>query len=736
MQQHHTGLGRWWLGLILLLSVLGLTSCLEVAKPSQNRYLVDAQGRALVLHGMNTSSSAKHSADHMPWIIESDVEREATEWGFNFVRILVFWGAIEPQKGVYDYQYLDEVQKRVEWYTRRGMHVLIDMHQDLYGYGVGGNGAPPWATETDGHKPGSFDVGQFWWLKNLDPSIIAAFKNFWEYRDHRYLQDHYIAAFQLIAQRFRGNVDVIGYDLMNEPHAGDLGKAISGEFQRNWLADFYRRLIPKLRQIEPDKYLFFEPQAFGINFGFPAALPKVEDVRGGEPRLVYSPHIYPVFQHEGMKYNDIDRKQMRDWSKYRAAEMDLHGTPMVVGELGGSEKMPGFHQYLDDVLTMLDDMGAGWAYWASDPGDWGPVNGDRVEMPKLNRLIRTYPRAIAGEPVSFRYVPGAAHFTLVFREKAGVTGPTEIFIPRRHYPEGFELTVSDPAGSWRSEYDVRTQVLKLWTNPAVAEHTVRIHRKYQNLYLPYLAKCVGTQNGSVTNGTQALAQDCNGDISQGWMIGSDQTLRSKQDINQCLDVSDGLAINAKKVQTYTCNGTNAQKWYFDNGLLRSALNTSKCLDVSYGGTSDKMQLWDCIGGRSQTFAYRAEATNRYLAMKNEANGLCLDVEGGNMADGTNVIAYACHGGANQSWLYEPSTGFIHSRQDNRYCLDNRGKTESGSSLGIWLCTDSDNLRFNWNGSTIRPYRNVDLAVAAGNAGNPVTQQASDGASAQVKWRME
>ncbi|MBB5018472.1 hypothetical protein HNQ59_001761 [Chitinivorax tropicus] len=722
---------RWWLGLAMVIALLGLGGCLEVSKPAQGRYLTDSQGRALILHGLNTSNGAKHSGDHMSWVTESDVEREANEWGFNFVRLLVFWGAIEPEKGVYNYQYLDEVQKRVEWYTRRGMHVLIDMHQDMYGYGVGGNGAPAWATETDGHKLGSFNVGQFWWLKNLDPAVIAAFKNFWEYRDHPELQEHYIAAFQLVAQRFRSNPGVIGYDLMNEPHGGDLGKAISGDFQRTWLADFYKRLIPKLRAIEPDKYLFFEPQAFGINFGFPAALPKIEDTRSGDNKLVYAPHLYPVFQHEGVKYSDIDRKQMRDWSKYRAQEMDLHGTPLVVGELGGSEQMPNLHQYLDDALTMLDDMGAGWAYWSSDPGEWGPVNADRQEMPKLNRLIRTYPRAIAGAPVSFRYVPGAADFTLVFREKPGVTGPTEIFVPRRHYPDGFQLSVSDAVGTWRSEYDEKTQILKLWTNPANEEHTVRIFRKFQNLYLPYFAKCVAAQPGS-----RAVTQDCNGESSQGWVIGNDQTLRSKLDVNQCLDVSDGLAWNAKTVQLHACNGTDAQKWYFDNGLLRTALNPTKCLDVAYGATSDKMQLWDCTGGRAQLFAYRAEGASQDHLLRNEATNLCLDVKDGKMEDGNDVITYPCHGRANQRWFYEPSSGFVHSVQDRRFCLDNRGKTESGSAWGIWTCENSDNLRFNWSGTTLRPYRNLDLAMSAGRGMVAVTQQENDGSDPAVRWRME
>ena len=79
----------------------------------------DEYGRQLILHGLNTSSSAKSDTQRLPWIIESDVDREDKEFGFNFVRYLILWDAIEPQKGVFDETYLDKVEERVNWYTSR-----------------------------------------------------------------------------------------------------------------------------------------------------------------------------------------------------------------------------------------------------------------------------------------------------------------------------------------------------------------------------------------------------------------------------------------------------------------------------------------------------------------------------------------------------------------------------------------------------------------------------------------
>ena len=83
----------------------------------------------------------------MPWIEERDVIQETKKFGFNGIRFLIFWAAIEPKRGEYDHNYLERVAERVKWYTDNGAYVVLDMHQDVYGYAVGGNGAPAWATD-------------------------------------------------------------------------------------------------------------------------------------------------------------------------------------------------------------------------------------------------------------------------------------------------------------------------------------------------------------------------------------------------------------------------------------------------------------------------------------------------------------------------------------------------------------------------------------------------------------
>ncbi len=392
---------------ICLLVVLLIFSCKEEELSlGTGNSIVDQYGRVLVLHGLNTSSSAKSEPERQPWIVESDVENEATNLGFNFVRYLIFWDGVEPEKGEYNEAYLDKVEERVNWYTSRGMYVMLDMHQDLYSIVFGGDGAPEWAIKTNGH-PLDVDIEGPWWLQNINPAVIAAWTNFWSYSEgNKFLQDHYIAMWQKVVNRFKDNEYVIGYDLMNEPWGGDLIKAfITGDFERKQLSAFYSRLIPAIREVDPFKYIFFEPVPAPVTFGLPSQLKKISNITSNTSNLVYAPHCYPLDVHEGIGYTSASKTNLRDWERERKIDVEKHGDiPLVVGEFGVSPNMEGFDDFLTDALIMYDRNLWHWAYWSSDPGGWGPWNGlDRIESPIMNHLVRTYARAIAGVPINFSF---------------------------------------------------------------------------------------------------------------------------------------------------------------------------------------------------------------------------------------------------------------------------------------------------------------------------------------------
>ena len=437
----------------------------------------DQYGRQLILHGLNTASNAKSDPQRQPWITEADVEREANEFGFNFVRYLIFWDAIEPQKDVFDDTYLDKVEERVNWYTSRGMYVMLDMHQDVYSLMFGGDGAPEWACRTNGAAPLSLPGGTPWWLKNIDPQVVNSWINFWQYSNHKDLQDHYILSWQKVAQRFKNNPHVIGYDLMNEPWGGDLIKTfLTGEFERVQLAAFYNRLIPALRDVEPNKYIFFEPTPAPVTFGAVSNLSKITDTRSSS-RIVYAPHCYPYDTHEGAGYTASSKQQLKDWERERGKDVQKHGNaPLMCGEFGLSPNQVGFADYLTDVNAMFDRNQWNWAYWSNDQGGWSPFNGDGSETPIAQHLLRTFPHAVAGKIDSFSFDVTTKTFKMQFISNASINQATEIFVPNRFYANGYNLIVLGTT-NYTQSFDNTKQLLMFKTNENAKEITIEITPK-------------------------------------------------------------------------------------------------------------------------------------------------------------------------------------------------------------------------------------------------------------------
>ena len=179
---------------------------------------LDGSGKPLMLHGINVANKSRDQG----YVGDFALNDFATirSWGMNCVRLAIFWDGLEPQPGRFDDAYLDRIAQRVEWAKSQGLYVLLDMHQDLYSVKFS-DGAPEWATLDEG-KPHT--IGAVWSdAYYASPAVQTALDHFWANSpapDGVGLQDHYARAWQRVAQRFRAEPAVIGYDLMNEPFPG------------------------------------------------------------------------------------------------------------------------------------------------------------------------------------------------------------------------------------------------------------------------------------------------------------------------------------------------------------------------------------------------------------------------------------------------------------------------------------------------------------------------------------
>ncbi|WP_019027214.1 glycoside hydrolase family 5 protein [Colwellia piezophila] len=174
-------------------------------------------------------------------------------WGFNFIRLIVTWEALEhagPKQ--YDNDYISYIRLIIMKAKTYGFTVLIDSHQDVWSRFTGGDGAPLWTLEKVGFNIDNFKATNaaltyndpnekiptmIWPTNYTKLGAATMFSLFFAGNDFApktkidgipaqdFLQQHYIGAFVHLAKAIKDLDNVVGFDVMNEPHPGYIGQA-------------------------------------------------------------------------------------------------------------------------------------------------------------------------------------------------------------------------------------------------------------------------------------------------------------------------------------------------------------------------------------------------------------------------------------------------------------------------------------------------------------------------------
>jgi endoglycosylceramidase len=392
-------------------------------------FLHDPDGRVVVLRGVNLASAHKSGPDHLGFHQPADYARVHDEFGMNSIRFLVSWAGIEPKEGVFDEAYLDELAKRMDWAEEAGLSVVLDMHQDVYGEGFGYNGAPRWACDEANYA--SFEPGESWFFDYLKPEVTACVDEFWAGGK---AQDHYVGAWQKLAQRLVSRRAIVGFDVMNEPY---WGSTAIGEFETEKLQPFYERVVKAVRTVAPQWVAFLEPAA-SSNLGVPTGLTTMPF-----PNVVYAPHLYNRDAELGNGFDPTMREQLMRHAALLRDEADSLGAALWIGEYGGTTGSPGFSEYMDAACDGMSGGLASGMYWSYDrDGGYGVLNEDGSEKPNLlDAIVRPYPELVAGRPVAMAFDEATRVFTFEYLPEGG--GETVLSAPRRVYPDGFKVACDD-----------------------------------------------------------------------------------------------------------------------------------------------------------------------------------------------------------------------------------------------------------------------------------------------------
>lgn len=458
-------LGAGFLAGVLLLAGAVIARARPVSPLGhEGRWVTDARGRVVILHGVNM---VYKRPPYHPGAVGFDADDAAflRENGLNNVRVGVIYAGVEPQPGVYDDAYLDQIESTVATLDRYAVVSLVDFHQDMYNERFSGEGWPDWAVQDDGlpHQPDLGFPGNY-----FRPDTTRAFDHFWANDPGPGgvgLQDRYAAAWRHVAARFRRKSGVLGYDLLNEPWPGsDFASCANPVGCPGFDAKmkrFIERTIKAIRQADGESLIWFEPNVV-FNSGADQQLGAFDD-----KRLGFSFHIYCLARAPAAYFSDdpvggTSCDTQEDLTLQNALNrVKTHDEAILMTEYGATDDLVEIKRMTDRV----DRAMVPWQWWAycgcADPTTAGPgaiqaividpakpLIGDNIKDSKLAILSRPYPQVVAGVPEKWGFDETRRELSLTFptRRVGGGTfascARSEVYVGRRYYPDGYHVEVS------------------------------------------------------------------------------------------------------------------------------------------------------------------------------------------------------------------------------------------------------------------------------------------------------
>lgn len=413
-------------------------------------WLTNSDGQVVLLHGLNEVYKVAPFEPSADGFSDDDAAFLAAN-GFNAVRLGVIWSAVEPESGVFNDAYLASIDQTVQTLANHGIYTELDMHQDAYSSAFGGEGAPAWAVQTGGlpNPQLPFPLNDF-----VDPAANHAWDAFWsnaEAPNGVGLENSYAQMLEHVANYFKGNSDVAGFEIMNEPSPGSqLLPSIFGSshFDAQELTPFYDQAASAIRAVDPTTPVLFEPNLI-FAAGLPTHLGTVDS-----PDTVFSFHDYCEFQLGPLGCFPSVTGIVGNAGEYAGSQ----GIPAFMTEFGASSN----DTAIAGPMQAADQHLIGWTEWAyTSQGDIStsasppssealvydpslPPVGSNVNTANLATLAEPYPQVVSGTPDSWSFDNGTFQFSY----------STEMADAQGSFPAGAQTTISVPAIEFPNGYQV------------------------------------------------------------------------------------------------------------------------------------------------------------------------------------------------------------------------------------------------------------------------------------------
>jgi len=459
------------LAAIVYLATVALAGEIKVSldrKVKHGQVMIDSVGRTRLFHGVNAVYKippyipTSVGWDTVTTLSEKDAQ-DLQNWGFNMVRLGVMWPGLMPDKDSFDDDYIKSVRDIVLTLNKHGIMVLMDLHQDLGGRMLCGEGFPDWAVIPDAanHKfpwpiyTHEFDKDEHGYPKieeclqksfaeyYMTEAVAAAFQALFDNKEG--IRDQFIKFWGKVAEAFHDTPGVLGYEIINEPFVGDAWHdptlLIPGRADKVNLYPLYMDAAEAIRKNDDDTLIFFEKtivNAIG-SLGFPT-VPGGDDYRD---RSVYSWHNYcGTVDRSGNPLNFLvcEGEQEVQWlQEMRDIDSTKCGSFLTeFGAVAGNNTKS--IEDLEWVVDSADKVLQSWAYWQyKSYNDITTASNEResfywadgtLQSDKVETLSRVYARAIEGVPTSMVYNRKLRTFALEFEAHRATSddAATEIYV--------------------------------------------------------------------------------------------------------------------------------------------------------------------------------------------------------------------------------------------------------------------------------------------------------------------
>lgn len=443
----------------------------------KGRWMVDSHGRIRLFHGWNSVQKG------VPWYTEE--MRNETKlslykaWGFNVVRLGCMWSGFEPTEGWYNETYISIMKDIVTNLGHHGIYVILDMHQDLMSTKFGNyDGIPLWILKkfppSPHQYPWPFHRGHFmtWTDGYLSQAVGVAFQHL--YDNYANALDSMAKFWAKVASIFKDSSNILGYELINEPWAGDIYSRPyllePGNAGRMNLMPIYNKINKAIRNVDRQTLIFYEPVTWGVFLNGKHAGTGFDQVPGGSQysnHSVLAYHYYCWLMDVSQQHKPFTYLQRTICDKiigpkvFPAVLQNIRSTKgsSFLTEFGACEPDGQANSSAtvecDFVMNLADQHLASWTYWDHAFFDeTGHVNWNVTSS-----FARIYPTAISGTPKSMIYRLADFSFYFSYQPDIGISQPTEFVIPEVHYRSGFHVKTS-PGTKW--SFNEKDHILKVY----------------------------------------------------------------------------------------------------------------------------------------------------------------------------------------------------------------------------------------------------------------------------------